>query len=164
MLEQLLKLVEENSQQDIIANKAIPDQFNQAAIKEVSTQIISNLKGQVAQGNMQQIISLFQSGGGRNLTSNPLVSTMVTSITASLASRFGISAQAAQSVANTLVPSVMNQIIKKANDPRDIDFDLQQMMRSMTGNNSLDITGMMMEAPKGAMGNIGNIFGKLFGK
>lgn len=164
MLDQLLKLVEESAQKDIVENKAIPDQFNNAAMKEVTTQIISNLKGQVAQGNMQQIIALFQSGGGKNMGSNPLVSTMVASVTASLAARFGLSPQVAQSVASNLVPTVVNQIIKKANDPRDIDFDLQQMMRGMTGNNSLDISGMIGQTPKGAIGNIGNIFGKLFGK
>jgi hypothetical protein len=164
MLEQLLKLVEQTSQKDIVENKAVPDQFNNAAIKEVTTQIISNLKGQVAQGNMQQIIALFQSGGGKAMGSNPIVSTMVASVTASLTSRFSLPPHAAQAVATSLVPSVMSQVIKKANDPRDIDFDLQQMMRGMTGNNSLDISGMISQAPKGAMGNIGNIFGKLFGK
>ena len=164
MLEQLQQLVEQSAKQQIIENKAIPDQFNNAAIKEVTTQIISNLKGQVAAGNMQQVIALFQSGGGRTIAANPVVNTMVTSVTASLATRFNLPPQVAQSVANNLVPPVINQVIKKANDPRDIDFDLQQMMRSMTGNNSLDISSMLGQAPKGAIGNIGNMFGKLFGK
>jgi len=164
MLEQLQRLVEQSSQQQIVENKAIPDQFNNAAIKEVTTQILSNLKGQVAAGNMQQIISLFQSGGGKLMATSPVLNTMVTSVTASLATRFNLPPQVAQTVATNLVPSVMTQVIKKANDPRDIDFDLQQMMRSMTGNNSLDITSMLGEGPKGAISNISNIFGKIFGK
>ena len=160
MLEQLLKLVEQNAKQPIIENKALPDQFNNAAIKEVTNQIFNTLKGQATQGNMQQVVSMFQASG-RSSGTNPLVSAMMSSVTSSLTSKFGIAQEVAQSIASNLVPTVVNQIIKKANDPRDIDFDVQQMMRSMTGNNSLDISGMMGQAPKGG---IGNVFGKLFGK
>ena len=49
MLDPLLKLVEQSAQQHIIQNKAIPDQFNNASIKEVTNQILNNLKGQVTQ-------------------------------------------------------------------------------------------------------------------
>lgn len=164
MLDQLLKLVEQSAQQPIVQNKDIPDQFNNAAIKEVTNQILTNLKGQVAQGNMQQIVTLFQGGAGRTLGSNPMINSMVTSVTSSLTTKFGISDQVAQSIANNLVPTVIGQVIKKANDPHDIDFDLQQMMRSMTGNSGLDISGMLGQNPKGAIGSIGNVFGKLFGK
>ncbi len=164
MLDQLLKLVEQNAQQPIVQNKAIPDQFNNAAIKEVTTQILNNLKGQVAQGNIQQVVTLFHGGGGKTLGTNPVISNMVTSVTTSLTSKFGISDQVAQSIAANLVPTVIGQVIKKANDPHDIDFDLQQMMRNMTGNNSLDISGMIGQPQKGAIGSIGNVFGKLFGK
>lgn len=164
MLEQLLKLVEQNAEQQIVQNKAIPDQFNNAAIKEVTNQIFNNLKGQVAGGNMQQIVAMFQNEKNRAIGSNPVVSTMVTSVTTSLNSKFGISSEVAESVAASLVPQVMSQIIKKANDPHDIDFDLQQMMRGMTGNTSLDISNMIGQQQKSGIGSIGDVFGKLFGK
>ena len=164
MLEPLSKLVEESAQQAIVQNKAIPDQFNNAAIKEVTNQIFTSLKGQVSQGNMQQVIAMFQTGAGRTMGANPVVTTIISSVTTSLQTKFGVSPDVAQSVANGLVPQVMSQVIKKANDPQDIEFDLQQMMRGMTGNTNLDISGMIGQAPKGALGTIGNVFGKLFGK
>ena len=164
MLDSLVKVVEESAQQAIVQNKAIPDQFNNAAIKEITNQIISNLKGQVAQGNIQQLVMMFQAGAARTIGTNPVVTSIIASVTGSLESKFGISSQVAQSVANSVVPSVITQVIKRANDPQDIDFDLQQMMRSMTGNTSLDISGMIGQGPKGALGSIGNVFGKLFGK
>ncbi len=164
MLDQLLKLVEQNAQQPIVQNKAIPDQFNNAAIKEVANQIFNSLKGQVDQGNIQQIVTMFQGGAGRSIGSNPVVNNIITSVAGSLATKFNIPSQEAQSVAANLVPGVITQVIKKANDPRDIDFDLQQMMRGMSGNQSLDITDMMGQAPKSTIGNVGNILGKLFGK
>ncbi len=163
MLDQLLKLVEQSAQQPIVQNKAIPDQFNNAAIKDVTQQILSTLKAEIANGNMQQIVGLFQSNG-RSLNAHPVVSNINQSVINSLVSKFGINASLAQTVAAEVVPNVIGQVIRKANDPKDIDFDLQQMMRSMSGNSSLDISGMITQQPKGAIGSIGNVFGKLFGK
>ena len=164
MLESLSKVVEENAQQPIVQNKSIPDQFNNAAIREVTSQIISSLKNQVSQGNLQQVVSLFQTGNVKTLASNPVITTMITSVSGSLESKFGISQQIAKGVADSLVPAVIAQVIKRSNDPQDIDFDLQQMMRGMTGNYTLDISGMLQQSPKGKLGNLGSALGKLFGK
>jgi hypothetical protein len=164
MLDQLMKLVEQSAQQPIVQNKAIPDQFNNAAIKEVTNQIINSLKSQVDQGNVQQIVAMFQGGVGKSIGSHPVVNNIVTSVAGSLTTKFNLPPQVAQSVATSLVPNVIGQVIRKANDPRDIDFDLQQMMRGMSGNQSLDISGMIGQVPKGSLGNVGNIIGKLFGK
>ncbi len=164
MLDQLLKIVEKNAQQAIVQNKAIPDQLNNAAIKDVTAQIVEGLKGQVNQGNVQQIVTMFKSGAGRSVASNPVVNNLISAVAGSLSAKLNIPAQVAQGVASSLVPSVMSQLIAKTNDPKDIDFDLQQMMRGMSGNQSLDITGMLGQSPKGGLGNVGNIIGKLFGK
>jgi len=163
MLDQLLKLVEQSAQQPIVQNKAIPDQFNNAAIKDVTQQILSTLKSEIANGNMQQIVGLFQTGG-KSLNAHPVIGNINQSVINSLVSKFGINASLAQTIASEVVPNVIGQVIRKANDPKDIDFDLQQMMRSMSGNSGLDISGMLSQQPKGAIGNIGNVFGKLFGK
>lgn len=162
MLDQLLKLVEQSAKTSIVENKAIPDQLNNAAIKEVTNQIYNGIKGQVAGGNMQQVIALFQSGMGK--TPSPVVSSIVDTVSQSLSSKFNITSDIARSVAATVVPQVMNQVIKKTNDPKDIDFDLQQMLRGMSGNSALDISGMMGNVPKSSIGSIGDIFGKLFKK
>lgn len=163
MLDQLLKLVEESAQQPIVQNESIPNQFNNAAIREVTNQIFNTLKGQVTEGNMQQVITMFQTGTVRNAT-NPVLTAMISSVSSSLATKFSMSPLAAQSIANNLVPSVMNQVIKRSKDPHDIDFDLQQMMRGMSGNQSLDISSMMGSVPKSTIKNIADVFGKLFGK
>ena len=48
MLDQLIKLVEQNAGSAIVQNKAIPDQHNQAAINTVAEQIFSGLKNQAS--------------------------------------------------------------------------------------------------------------------
>ncbi|HWA33670.1 MAG TPA: hypothetical protein VG737_06050 [Cyclobacteriaceae bacterium] len=163
MFEPLFKIVEQNAQKSIIQNSAVPDQLNNAAIKEVTTQIFTGLKGQVSEGNMQQVISMFQIGS-KGMTSHPVVGSIIASVAESLVAKFGIQSAVAQSIATGMVPAVMTEVIRKANDPRDIEFDLQQMMRSMTGNSALDISSMMPQPQRGAIGKMGDMFGKLFGK
>lgn len=160
MLDQLLKLVEQNAKSSIVENKAIPDQLNNAAIKEVTNQIYNGLKGQVSGGNMQQVITLFQSGIGK--TPSPVMNNIVETVCENLTSKFNITPEVAKSVASNLVPTVMNQVIRRTNDPKDIDFDLQQMLRGMSGNNQLDISSMLTNVQKSSV--LGGVLGKLFGK
>jgi hypothetical protein len=121
----------------------------------------------VKQGNLQQVVSMFQGSQSSNsLTSNPLVGSLVSNVAGSLASKFGVSPQVAQGIATSLLPTVMNQFVKKTNNPRDTDFDLQNMMRGFTGNNNFDVgsvVGQLASSPQ-AKGMLGGMLGKLFGK
>lgn len=159
MLDQLIKLVEQNAGSAIVQNKAIPDQNNQAVIKTVAEQIFTGLKIQAAGGNIQQLASMFQ--GGANAGSNPIVSQLIASVASTVATKFGISQQAAQSMASSLLPMVMNQLVKKTNDPKDTSFDLGGVMKSVTGNSGFDV-GSLLGGKSG--GDLGNMLGGLFGK
>lgn len=167
MLDQLIKLVQENAGDAIVKNQAIPNQFNNAAIEDVAQQIFSGLKGQVGQGNLQQVASMFQGGNSSAITSNPMVSQIISNIAGNFASKFGVSPQVAQSIAAGLIPQVMNQFVKKTNDPNDNDFDLQDMMRGFSGNNNLDIGDILGKVAGGSsqqgMGQVGDMLGKMFG-
>ncbi len=168
MLDQLKKLVEQNAGDAIVKNSAIPNQFNNAAIEDVAQQIFSGLKGQASEGNLQQVASLFQLGNTGSIANNPMVSQIVSRIAGNFASKFGISPQTAQTVVAGLVPQVMNQFINKTNDPKDKDFDLQDMLRGFTGNNSLDIGDVLGKVAggsgQGGLGQAGNVLGKMFGQ
>ncbi|HYI77952.1 MAG TPA: hypothetical protein VEW65_10055, partial [Chryseolinea sp.] len=79
MLDQLIKLVQQNADDSIVKNQAVPNQFNNAAIQDVAAQIMNGLQGQASQGNVEQIAGMFKGGG--SLTNNPMVSQIVSSIT-----------------------------------------------------------------------------------
>ena len=169
MLDQLIKLVEKNAGDAIINNQAVPNQHNNAAIQEVASQIFSSLKGQVSQGNLQQVVSLFQGSNVQQaLTSNPMVTQMISTIAANFASKFGVSPTAAKSIVQGLVPAVMNQLVSKTNNPNDQDFDLTDMMRNMSGNNKLDVGSILGQLSGGKsnnpMGGIGDMLGGFLGK
>ncbi|MFZ5999303.1 MAG: hypothetical protein ACOYW3_02260 [Bacteroidota bacterium] len=159
MLDQLIKLVEQNAGKDIIQNKAIPDQHNQAAIKAVAEQIFNGLKSQASAGNIQQIASMLQ--GGKALGNNPIVNQLITSAANTVATKFGVSPQVAQNMAKSLLPTVMNQLITKTNDPKDNSFDLGGIMKTVTGNNSFDVGSIL---GKTASGGLGDMLGGMFGK
>ena len=170
MLDQLVKLVEQNAGKAIVQNDAIPNKFNNEAIQEVAGGIFNAMKGQVAQGNMQQVVSMFQGGASQSsLASNPMVKQIIASVAGNFASKFGVSAQA-QSIVSNLLPVVMNQFVKKTNDPQDNSFDLTNMMRGMSGNNNLDVTSILGQLAGGSnsksnpLGALGGLAGKLFGK
>jgi len=168
MLDQLIKLVEQNAGSAIINNKAIPDEQNNAAIKTVAQQILSGLQSQANQGNLQQLASMFQGGKAIN-ASNPVVSQLINSVAGSVASKFGISSQNATSMASSLLPVVMNQLVKKTNDPSDNSFDLTNVMKTVSGNNNFDISSVLGQAAKSSEGSnalkaLGGIAGKFFGK
>jgi hypothetical protein len=159
MLDQLIKLVEQNAGKAIVQNKAIPDQFNQAAIKTVAEQIFNGLKGQASQGNIQQIAGMFQ--GGKSAANNPIVSQLISSVAGTVATKFGIPKQAAESMASSLLPTVMNQLVTKTNDPKDSSFDLGGIMKSVTGNKSFDVSSVL-GGKQG--GDLGSMLGGMFGK
>jgi hypothetical protein len=161
MLDQLIKLVEQNAGNAIINNSAIPNQHNNAAIKDVAQQIFSQLQSHATSGNLSQLTNLFQSSKS-NIASNPIVDQLISSVAGSVASKFGVSQQAAQSMASNLLPSVMNQLVNKTNNPNDNSFDMGNMMKTFTGNNNFDASSMLNQLA-GQSGGIGSMLGKLFG-
>ncbi|MBL7873529.1 MAG: hypothetical protein JNM78_18060 [Cyclobacteriaceae bacterium] len=170
MLDQLTKLVEQLAGDAIVKNGAIPDQFKNEAIQEVSGSIFNSLKGQVSQGNIPQVVSMFQGGASTSsLTSNPIVKQIISSVAGTFASKFGMQSAQAQSIVSSLVPTVMSQLISKTNDEKDNSFDLTDMMKSMSGNSSLDLGSLMGSvtgdsSTSNSLGDLGGLAGKLFGK
>jgi hypothetical protein len=109
------------------------------------------------------------SGAGNTgaLANNPVVAQMISNIAANFGSKFGVSPQAAQSIASGLIPQVLNQFINKTNDPNDRDFDLQDMMRGFSGNSSLNVNDILNQVTGGTSnkgpGGVGDVLGNLFG-
>lgn len=160
MIDQLVKLVQQNAGDAIVNNNAVPNQFNGAAIESVAQQILGSLQSQAAQGDLQQVASMFKGADATSLAGNPMVTQMVSKVAGEFAAKFGISPQIAQTIAAGLIPQVLNQFIKKTNDPDDNDFDLQDMLRGFTGNSGLNVGDLLGKA---GGGSLGNVLGKILG-
>jgi hypothetical protein len=153
MIDQLIKLVKQNADEAIVKNNALPNQFNNAAIEEVASQIFNGMQTQVKSGNMQQVTSMFKGGDMNSLVNHPMVAQIISNIAGNFASKFGVSQQTARTIAMGLIPQVISQFVNKTNDPNDRDFDLQDMLQGFTGNPS-----------QGGLGDLGNVLGNMLGK
>jgi hypothetical protein len=168
MIDQLIKLVKQNADEAIVKNTALPNQFNNAATEEIASQIFSGLQTQVKSGNMQQVTSMFKEGDMSSLVNHPMVAQIISNIATNFATKFGVSQQTARTIAIGLIPKVIGQFVNKTNDPNDRDFDLQDMLRGLTGNNSLNLNDVLGSvtgtSSQGGLGDLGNILGNVLGK
>ncbi len=135
MLNNLINLVKEHAGDAIINNPAIDNKNNNAAIETTASSIMEGLKSQLGSGGISGLTSMFQ-GGGAGANSS-LVQNITQVVTSNLAKKFGISGEAAGGIAKSLIPTVMNQLVKKTNDPKDNSFDLQGVIGSLSGGGGL---------------------------
>ena len=158
MIDQLIKLVKENAGEQIVKNPAIPDQYNNEAIKISGEEIFNGLKAQVSQGNVQGLTSFFKTGGS-GLAGNPIVTQIISSVAGKFASKFGISPAIAQQVASAIVPTVMSKFVSKTNDPKDNDFNVSDVMKNLGGSGVGDMLGSLTGGKSGGLGDaLGGFF------
>jgi len=162
MIEQLISLIKKNAGEEIINNPAIPNSRNEEAIQDVGRNIVDGLKDQASQRNLQGLMSIFNNADVSSLTKNPIVGQLIAKVTESLAAKFGVAPQSARQISEGILPRVLGQFVNKAKDPNDKDFDLQDVVKNLTGNgNAGDLLGSLMGSE--GKGGIGNVLGKMFG-
>jgi hypothetical protein len=139
MLEQLIGLVKQFAGDAIVKNPVIPNERNEEAMAEASNTVVGGLQNILAGGGLQSIMSLFSGGnksGTAGLMQNPIVNMMAGHFMKKLMSKFGINGGAASSIATSLIPSVLNGLISKTQDPNDKSIDMNSIIRSLTGGNT----------------------------
>jgi hypothetical protein len=143
MLEELFSLVKNAAGNSVINNADVPNEQNDEVVAEATNTVASGLRNMVAGGGLQNLLQLFgnkQSGRG-GLLSNPLVSMMIGHFANKLMSKFNLGSGQADSVAKNLIPSVMESLINKTNDPNDSKFSLDGLLKSITGGQSSEALG-----------------------
>ena len=135
MFDQLLDLVKQNAGSAIINNPAIPNERNDDAINTTGNSIMNSLGNQAQGGNMSQLLEMFQSGNTQQ--SNPVVNNVTKNVAGDLAQKFNLNSSQASGIAEQLIPVVMNQLVKKTNDPKDSSFTMDGIMKSVGGNTDL---------------------------
>lgn len=140
MIEQLFTLVKQYAGKEIIDNPAIPNERNDEATAEATNTVVSGLQNVLAGGGLQNIMQLFSGGGqnsqqGSGIMSNPIVNMMAGHFMGKLMKNFGLNSSAASGIASSLIPNVLNGLISKTKDPNDNSFDMNGIIRSLTGGN-----------------------------
>lgn len=118
MLEQLFDLVQQNSQQAVVQNPAVPNEHNTEVINTLTSSITGGLQEQVQSGNLSGLMSLFggESGtSGASLMNNPIVASIATNAISAIVQKFGLNSQVAGSIVNSVLPGVLGAVIGQLN-------------------------------------------------
>jgi uncharacterized protein YidB (DUF937 family) len=151
MLEQLMGLIQDHSQDAIVNNPAIPNEHNNSAMQTILSSVVGGLANQQTAGNSSGLWSLLSGGAGSNISNNPIVSGIANSAISSLMEKFGLDKSAAGGIISAVLPKVMGSLINKTNDPNDSSFDLNTIM------------GAVMGGGQQQGGGLGNILGSVLG-
>lgn len=141
MLAQLTQLVQEFGVDAVIKNEAIPNEQNEAILKETNDSIFSSLQKIATQSDLSQIVGLLQ---GKDIDkNNPAVQEITKEVTNSLTEKLGLSAGTASGTATSMVPQILNSLIGKANNPQDKSINISDILNSLTGDGSAEQAGIM---------------------
>lgn len=143
MLDDLFALVKGFAGDAVVNNPDVPNEHNDAVVAEATNTVAGGLQNMVAGGGLQNIISMFSGGGqqagGKGILSNPIVNMMIGHFAKKLMSKYNLGSNQASSVANDLIPNVMNGLIDKTNDPNNSSFTLDNLLHSLTGGQSTQV-------------------------
>lgn len=167
MLEELFKLVKEESQDIVVNNPDIPNEQNDEVVAEATNTVASGLRNMVAGGGLKSIISLFQNNDGQSknngsLLNNPLVSMMIGHFAGKLSTKYNMDENKANNVANSLIPNVLGNLVAKSNDPSDNGFSLEKLLNSITGGKTEELVQEEQKSGKSGF-NFRDLISKILG-
>lgn len=185
MFEQLTELVKQYGGDAIVNNPAVPNEQNEAVMEEANGSILSGLKDMVASGNIGDLAGMLTGKTPIDMN-NPVVAELAGKVTGNLGEKFGLSSEAAGSVAGGLIPQVLSGLVNKAQDPNQPGFNIQDIIAGISGGQGGGLMDMVQKyggqfgldqdgdgqvgisdavaAVSGKSGGLGGLLGKLFGK
>ena len=135
MINQLLKMVQENTIQSVVNNKAIPNNLNSDVQKEFMSSIQNGITSAVSSGDIGSLMNLFGKGANnQSLARNPVYKSIAQSLLTNLIGKFGMSNNMANNIVKSTLPLIFNQFSQKLADPKDKSLDLNNIVQSIGGN------------------------------
>lgn len=156
MLENLLQMVKEYGQREVVENPDIPDEQNTAVMSVASEAVVGTLQTALANGQMDEVMRMFNSASSSQIMSNPVAQNMQAGFMDNITSKLGINKNVAMGLASTLIPIIISKLVKRTNstDQADSGFDLSSLIGSLTGGGGGGNSGGF---------NIGNLISQFTG-
>ncbi|WP_025761504.1 hypothetical protein [Dyadobacter tibetensis] len=140
MLDQLLGLIQENSQKAIVENPQVPNEKNNDVMTTIMSAITGGMQQQAASGNMQGIMGLLSGKEGQSasagLMDNPIVSSIANNAIRSITEKFGLNSGAASGIVASVLPGVLQSLISKVSNPNDSSIDFNSILGGLAGGSS----------------------------
>ncbi|WAC14431.1 hypothetical protein [Dyadobacter pollutisoli] len=139
MLEQLLGLVQENSQQAIVQNPAVPNEHNEEVMNTLMGSITGGLQEHAQAGNLGGLMGLLSGNSATSsssLMNNPIVASIASKAIGAIMEKFGMNSQTAGGIVNSVLPGVLGGLISKVSNPGDSSIDFNDIIESLTKGSS----------------------------
>jgi hypothetical protein len=130
MLDKLLDLIRGNAGEAVTNNPAIPNEKNEEAVQSAGSSIMATLQNALAGGKIKDVLGYFT---GKSDSGSDLVKEATTNYSNDLQTKMGLGADAANDVANKVVPASMTQLANKTADPSDNGFNIQDIFNKLSG-------------------------------
>lgn len=138
MLEELLNLVKQSSQEAVVDNPEIPNEHNAAVMEEAGSSVVSTLQNMMASGQASQVMSLF-GNNAQDVDNNPVTQNISGNFINNITQKLGISPKVASGIAAAVIPMILNKLVKKTNDPSDSSFNIQDIFNKLSNNGTSGI-------------------------
>lgn len=135
LLDNITKLVQQYADDAIIKNPAVPNEKNEIAIKETAASLMNQLTGKNSSIDMSALSKFFDKDD--DIAQNPAVGKISDGIAGDLMKKLGINNATATGIVNKMVPVILSKLKHKTNDPNDKDFDLQDILGSLSGQGNI---------------------------
>lgn len=175
MLENLLKLVREFSQDNVVENPDVPNEQNDEVVAEATHAVAGGLQDALANGQGEDVIKLFNSNSSAQAMSSPLAQNIQGGFLERVTSKLGINKNVALGLAATLIPIIISKLVKRTKDPNNNSFDLGSIIGSLTGGGGQpgmggntgggigDILGQFTGGSSGGGGGLGDLLKQFTG-
>src|SRR5262245_42818798 len=115
MLENLFQLVKEYGQEQVVDNTDIPNEHNGQVMAEASYAVAGTLQNALANGQVQEVMGLFNTNSSSQIMSSPVAQSMQSGFVDNITSKLGINKNVAIGLAATLIPIVVSKLVKRTN-------------------------------------------------
>jgi hypothetical protein len=138
MFDQLLDLIQQNSQQAVVQNPAVPNEHNEDVMQTLMDSVTGGLKENAQNGNLQGLLGLFSgsSGTGAGLMNNPIIASIASNAITAIMNKFGLSSSAAGNIVASVLPGVLGSLISKTSNPGDSSIDFNSVLGGLLGADS----------------------------
>jgi len=140
MLDQLMQLIQQSSQETVINNPEVPNDANQAVMNEAQATIAEGLRGLADTGDLQALASA--AAQGQDIQQQPAVQQLSGNLSGNLMQKLGLNSGVAKMIAAAVIPMVLSKIFKGGNSASSGvqqsggGFDIGDLLSSLTGGGS----------------------------
>jgi len=140
MIDQIMDMVRQSSQQAVVENPDVPNEHNEAVIQTTGSSLMNSIMGMVQGGNLAGLGELANSAKTGN-TDTPAVQQISGNLTSDLAQKFGFDTGTAGKIASSVIPAILSKLGSKPGG----GFDLSAIM-GMLGGGGNSGGGFMAQA------------------